>query len=234
MPLSARRINELGERLKRGPLEDGDRRLFEEFRGSFAPAYDEVISKIRDAVGLSPTGRPDKRLESIVAKLRRGETSLWQMQDIAGCRITVPDRLTQDKAVRRLKQLFPDHREVDRRAEPRYGYRAVHLVVRAQGRRVEIQIRTFLQDLWANLEETWADEGADLKHGVEPPGYEGVLIKFMTRAGDIIDYLERTSAWLQAAPPAQQLGVFRGIMTVPLLFDRGMVSTIRGPGARKG
>ena len=225
MPLTSRQINELGERLKSGPLAKEDRQSFEEFRGSFVPAYNEVISNIRDTLGLSPSGRPDNRLESIVAKLRRGETPLWQMQDIAGCRITIADRATQDAVVRQLRDLFPDHREVDRRREPRYGYRAVHLIVRAQGRRIEIQVRTYLQDLWANVAESM---DGDLKHGVGAPEYRGFDLATMIRAGDIIDHFEGTSGWLEAAVSRDHLaGLFRGIMFVPLLFESGVVSTIR-------
>jgi hypothetical protein len=55
------------------------------------------------------------------------------------------------------------------------AYRAVHLIVRGQGRSVEIQVRTTLQDVWANVVEATADSGGDLKHGVEPPKLRGML-----------------------------------------------------------
>jgi len=37
VPLSAREVNRLGERIKAGPLAEDDRRLLLEFRASFLP-----------------------------------------------------------------------------------------------------------------------------------------------------------------------------------------------------
>src|SRR5262249_29855942 len=109
-------------------------------------------------------------VSSIVAKLRRG-IGLPVMQDIAGCRIVVEDILLQEEVVDRLKQLpWGGCRIVDRRKQPSYGYRAVHLIVRAHGRRVEVQVRSRLQDLWAQLSEKQADKfGIDVKYGGGPP-----------------------------------------------------------------
>jgi ppGpp synthetase/RelA/SpoT-type nucleotidyltranferase len=36
---------------------------------------------------------------------------------------------------------------MDRRKNPSYGYRAVHVIVMTQGASVEIQVRTALKDL---------------------------------------------------------------------------------------
>src|SRR6266704_1936073 len=63
---------------------------------------------------------------------------LTQIQDIAGCRIVTPDI-------------------IDRRDTPSHGYRAVHVIVRHSGKLVEIQVRTALQHLWAELSEKLAD-----------------------------------------------------------------------------
>jgi len=45
---------------------------------------------------------------------------------------------------------------VDRREKPSHGYRSVHLIVKGT-RWVEIQVRTALQHLWAELSEKLSD-----------------------------------------------------------------------------
>jgi ppGpp synthetase/RelA/SpoT-type nucleotidyltranferase len=88
------------------------------------------------------------------------------MQDIAGCRLTVADIGKQDEVVAELKRLFARSIIVDRRQHPSHGYRAVHLIVDNSGKFVEIQIRTSLQHLWAELSEKLSDvvDGA-IKYG---------------------------------------------------------------------
>lgn len=191
MPLTTAQVDRLGERLKAGQLTDEDRELLLEFRASFLPAYQEVVTKIRDGLSLDPTGRPEKTPESIVAKLRRGDIKhLADMQDIAGCRIVVDNRRDQDQLVHILQSLFAGARIVDRRKRPSFGYRAVHLIARAQGRQVEVQVRTSLQDRWANLVEDMSDlEGVDFKHGAEAP--EGLWLRWLMLGAECIDQLAR-------------------------------------------
>ena len=55
---------------------------------------------------------------------------------------------------------------VDRRAKPSYGYRAVHIVVQQGDKLVEIQVRTQIQHLWAQLSEKMSDaHGIAVKYG---------------------------------------------------------------------
>lgn len=71
--------------------------------------------------------------------------------------------------VNRLRAAFPKTVPQDLREKPHHGYRAVHFVVRVDGKRVEIQIRSTLQHLWAQLSEKLADEyGVALKYGRGP------------------------------------------------------------------
>jgi ppGpp synthetase/RelA/SpoT-type nucleotidyltranferase len=63
----------------------------------------------------------------------------------------------QDELTEKLLVAFPDAKLYDRVAKPSHGYRAKHLVVKVGSRRVEIQIRTFLQNEWALFSETMAD-----------------------------------------------------------------------------
>ena len=65
--------------------------------------------------------------------------------------------LEQDRVVDSVCRLFPEASVVDRRATPSYGYRAVHVIASVGGRLVEIQIRSRLQHLWAELSEKFSD-----------------------------------------------------------------------------
>ena len=66
-------------------------------------AYEEVIATIRGAVQLEPTGRPAKSTTSIIEKLRRETIRLTQIQDIAGCRLVVPDLKSQEHVIETLR-----------------------------------------------------------------------------------------------------------------------------------
>jgi len=191
VPLSAREVNRLGERIKAGPLTEDDRRLLLEFRASFLPAYQEVIAKIREALEVDPTGRPEKTPESIIAKLRRGDVkNLASMQDIAGCRIVVDSRYLQDKWVEAIRGLFEKAKPIDRRQDPSHGYRAVHVIVRTRGRQIEVQVRTSLEDRWANVVERFTETmGVDFKHGEQAP--DDPWLKWLELGAECIDRVER-------------------------------------------
>jgi len=45
------------------------------------------------------------------------------------------------------------------------GYRAIHVIVTVKEKPVEIQIRTRLQDIWANICEKYSSKQNDLKYG---------------------------------------------------------------------
>jgi ppGpp synthetase/RelA/SpoT-type nucleotidyltranferase len=63
----------------------------------------------------------------------------------------------QDAMRTRIESLFPGCAVQDRRVAPSFGYRAVHVIALQDGYRVEIQVRTYLQDLWAQVIERLAD-----------------------------------------------------------------------------
>lgn len=93
----------------------------------------------------------------MIEKLQRETIRLSQIQDIAGCRLTVRNVVEQDGVVAVLKKLFPDHVVIDRRRSPSHGYRAVHVIAKIEGKPIEIQIRSTLQHLWAEVSEKLAD-----------------------------------------------------------------------------
>jgi len=78
----------------------------------------------------------------------------------------VRDILEEDWVVDRLKATLVKAVVIDRRKNPSYGYRAVHVIATARNRPVEIQVRTELQHLWAQLSEKLSDaHGLAIKYG---------------------------------------------------------------------
>ncbi len=120
-------------------------------------------------MGLEATSRL-KTINTIIEKLRREKTRLAEMQDIAGLRIVFEVDLTkQDAIAKRIVDAFPTARVIDRRRSPSHGYRAVHVIATLDEHPVEIQVRTQLQDLWAQAMERLADEaGRGVRYGGAP------------------------------------------------------------------
>lgn len=183
--LTKSQVDRLADRLRKGNISEDDLRLLDSYRRSFTDAYETVVEQIRDQLKLEPTGRPAKSTTSITEKLQRESIRLSQMQDIAGCRIIVTDVPTQDDVVARLKDLFETFSLIDRRENPSHGYRAVHVIVNSGGKSVEIQVRTSLQHLWAELSEKLADViDPSIKYGGGDPE---VLDSLSVAAKEIID-----------------------------------------------
>jgi putative GTP pyrophosphokinase len=163
--LTKSQVNRLGDRLRKGNASEEDRKLLDQYRLSFTDAYEAVVGRIRDQLGLEPTGRPAKTTKAIIEKLRREKTRLAEMQDIAGCRVITKTLLDQDKVVAQLQQMFSGV-VIDRRYRPSHGYRAVHVVVEQFEKLIEVQIRTSLQHNWAEFSEKLSDEfGHAIKYG---------------------------------------------------------------------
>jgi putative GTP pyrophosphokinase len=112
---------------------------------------------------------------------------LSQMQDVAGCRIVVKDTLAQDDLVSQLARLVPTV-TIDRRERPSYGYRAVHVIAKLSQHPVEIQVRTLLQHLWAELSEKYSDRfGVDTKYG----GGDKAIRSALDAASNLVARFER-------------------------------------------
>jgi putative GTP pyrophosphokinase len=176
MELSKTQIDQLGDRLRIGSPSETDLISLDEFRRSFGPAYETVVRTIREELHREPTGRPAKSTSSLLDKLNRESIRLTQVQDIAGCRIVVPDVLEQDHLVEVLQSVFPGSAVKDRREKSSYGYRAVHVIVEISGNLVEIQVRTEMQHAWADLSEKWSDViDPSIKYGGGPPAVRNRL-----------------------------------------------------------
>jgi putative GTP pyrophosphokinase len=178
-------VDQLGQRLREA-LTLEDLHLLDQYRREFRDEYDAVVNQIRIALDIEVSGRPAKSTPAIVGKLKRSTMRLSQMQDIAGCRMVVKDIAAQDAVVDRLITLFPST-TMDRRVHPSHGYRAVHVVAKPAGRCVEIQVRTQLQHLWAELSEKSSDiYGVETKYGRGDNPLRDVLNK----ASDVVAGIE--------------------------------------------
>ena len=175
--LSKTQIDRLGDRLKKDPHTESDLRLLDDYRRSFGEAYEAVVRTLRERLQ-NPTGRPAKSTVSIVEKLRRESIRLSQMQDIAGCRVVVTNVVEQERSIALLSAAFPGASVIDRRDNPSYGYRAIHIIAELSGMPIEIQVRSSLQHLWAELSEKSSDVlDPTIKYGGGPDEWRSFLTK---------------------------------------------------------
>lgn len=174
--LSKTQIDSLGNELRNGVLSETNLALLDEYRKSFGITYEYVINKIRNELGLTATGRKEKTTFSIIEKLKRQHIRLSQMQDIAGCRLVLNNRIEQDNTLDKLCTIFPDHKIVDLRIKPNHGYRAVHVLVKHQAQMVEIQVRSLFQDLWAQSSEAFSKMDPLIKYGQGNVGIQRMLL----------------------------------------------------------
>lgn len=112
------------------------------------------------------------------------------MQDVGGCRLVLPVAPPESDAKGLLGEVAAGVRKswLEIRAEDDYvavpkqsGYRAHHLVVVEDGELIEIQLRTYRQDLWAQLVESINRSSAiriDLGDG---PEHQKLLLARMSK-----------------------------------------------------
>lgn len=187
LPSSGEQIKRLGERLASGgPISPEDDDLLEELTACHARSLELArprLDGLAEAVGTGPlhiTARA-KTTGTIIEKLRREHRmSLARMQDLAGFRLVGAfDFETQDRLYDEIAARFPadprPSKRLDRRAAHSHGYRALHAVVSFDGVNIEIQLRTVLQHIWANLMERLADRlGRQIRYGEPPTPPEGM------------------------------------------------------------
>jgi hypothetical protein len=206
--LSRSQVDRLGRRLRRSGLDglsSDDRDLLEQFLASYGPALAHVQAQLAETLGLRLTSRI-KTTGTLIEKLQRSPSmALSRMQDIAGVRLVAEmNRIEQNQVVARITELFPGAEVKNRRAEPSYGYRAVHVIVELEQRLVEVQVRTALQDGWAQLIERFADWwGRGIRYGelpIDPDRDLGAgltrrsLFELFMQQAERIDQLERIAA----------------------------------------
>jgi ppGpp synthetase/RelA/SpoT-type nucleotidyltranferase len=226
-PVSKTALDRLGARLASGePVSDADLEVFAQVIDAYQRTLDSVKAQL-SSLNYSATTRA-KTTGTVVEKLRREHRMrLSQVQDLAGARIIVADRPTQDEALAKIRRHFEESghacREVDRRKSPSHGYRAVHLVVQVGRVPVEIQIRTELEDTWAQIVERLADRwGRGIRYGQDPDNPDARV-----RAGDQVT--SRRGAMAGLVELSDRIGDFELTRAVMLLgaqtfqgFDRLM------------
>jgi ppGpp synthetase/RelA/SpoT-type nucleotidyltranferase len=139
-----------------------------------------------------------KRLPRIVRKLHRMENSnLARLEDIGGVRAILRDGPELERVRTRIRKRWAVSisRERDYIQEPKdMGYRAVHFVVRRDGRSIEVQLRTRGQQQWAEaVEAADARLKLNLKDGEGPEE----MVEYFAAAGEVIylnEYGQRVPA----------------------------------------
>jgi hypothetical protein len=182
----------LGRRLREAEeVSDEDRALLQSLLLAHNEAMSEVAAKLRE-IGLEPTTRV-KTYSTIIDKLRREHgMHLSRVHDLAGARIVKHMTLTeQSRLCDEILRIWPEADLVDRRANPSYGYRAVHVIPRIERCFVEIQVRTFYQDSWAQATETLADHwGRAIRYGGLPDEPEAATSGEHTRKDTVDVWIE--------------------------------------------
>lgn len=162
--LTSNAVKRLGKKLRDGHAGYEELRLLDEYRTEFEPflldTYEKISFLLNSQLKFIVAGRM-KRTKSIIRKLTRDPNSgmdLSRMSDLVGLRIIVKDIADQNKAIILLSSgLSMIHEPYDYR-DRTSGYRAVHLIVGKPSHRVEIQIRTLSQHLWADESERFGEQ----------------------------------------------------------------------------
>lgn len=134
-----------------------------------------------------------KRWTTIIDKLaREPKMQVTQMQDIGGVRALLPSLHHVYAVSRRLRKTWTILRVRDYIAEPKSsGYRALHLVVRRGGYPVEVQLRTVLQDAWANQVE---DDGRQIGVGLKFGAGAAEIHAYYVAVSDAFAFLDRSES----------------------------------------
>jgi ppGpp synthetase/RelA/SpoT-type nucleotidyltranferase len=207
LPLSGKQLKNLTTRLREGKETPQDLHTLADVLLYYQRVLADAHTDIERLCAVMPHAEPMaprvKTLKTTLEKLHRQPElrSLAQIRDLAGMRVVVHGtRADQDKLAQQIAEMFRDDQRpvklIDRRADPRAGYRAVHLEARREGILIEIQIRTGLQHRWAELFERAADKlGRGLRYGksVEglPTAEAKLFLVIMQHEADAIDTRER-------------------------------------------
>ena len=175
LPLSKSQINKLGSRIAASaePNADDQTQLRDVIR-----YYQIVLNDIKSDLDSLRLGKSASRVKThgtLIEKLQRESgMELVRVQDLAGARVIIAGgRIKQDDAVRAICDHFSNlsrpAKIIDRRVHPSHGYRAVHIIIFPADIQVEIQVRTELQNAWAQIVERLGDIwGRDIRYGGLP------------------------------------------------------------------
>lgn len=185
------KLNEIDPRDLREAIQ-----IVEWWRGLHARPLRQVNAGLRHYIRKAGGEPPEvtqrlKRFSTIVHKLQREPTmALSTVEDIGGVRAILPvqaqildvvDMLEKAKRWKICRRRF--YIDGARPGPKEDGYRAVHLIVEKSECYVEIQLRTPVQDIWAqSVEQDTRRLRADLKFGAGPD--------------DLRDYYRLVSEWM--------------------------------------
>jgi len=176
MPLSVTKgeLNRLGDRLiATDSIAEADLEALAAVLADYQQVLERVKALLSD-MGFASAAARVKTTGTLRDKLRRSPgMRLSRMQDLAGARVVVADVERQNEATdticKSLEYEGCPCRVVDRRENPSFGYRAVHVVTHVDSMPVEIQIRTELQNTWAQIFERLGDQwGRGIRYGEDP------------------------------------------------------------------
>jgi ppGpp synthetase/RelA/SpoT-type nucleotidyltranferase len=194
--LSGNAIKKLGKRLRDGTYGIEDLDLLDTYRAEFEPLLLETCTAIGAALDgklkYIVAGRM-KRTKSIIRKLARDANAgmdLSRMSDLVGLRIIVEGTRDQDQAIDLLRVALPLVREPYDYRGKSSGYRAVHLVSGTTSHRVETQIRTLAQHLWADESERLGEQVKEGLMNSEEEKYLGALHHFCRAQDHGMEYTD--------------------------------------------
>lgn len=193
MAYSKSKVDDAGLALSLNKYKSDDHQLdseiiFDEYRQSHLQPLTEATLQIQSWLskfeGKYYIAQRLKRKPQILRKLRRFSVRLTQLQDVGGNRVIVDT----NEDVDRLRRYILDHlgaqseftvqRETDYRILGRddTGYRSLHILLKARGHTLELQLRSQAQHYWAEcIERTSVVYGHHLK---EKEGDLGVIDYF--------------------------------------------------------
>lgn len=152
------------------------------------------VKEYRDEeLGTGKVAQRLKRRRTIIDKLsRHPNMALSTMQDIGGCRAVLPTEAdvykVADHLQRQKRWKIIDVDDYMEGPKPD-GYRALHLVVKRHGCRIEVQLRSVSQHSWAEVIEAADRESSwgDLKLGRGPE----ILARYYALGADLLAAHER-------------------------------------------
>lgn len=168
-------INKAGEKIIDPNMTPDERanclRIIDNWRAAHAFPTNTFTIHLKHLVQDIPTAvvvQRLKRRDTIVQKLERFPTmKLHRMQDLGGCRVILPKVADVYDLVKQMRSSRIRHEESNYKdyiaiPNPNTGYRGYHLIYKYlsdrntdyNGLKVEIQIRTKLQHIWATAVET--------------------------------------------------------------------------------
>jgi ppGpp synthetase/RelA/SpoT-type nucleotidyltranferase len=165
LDLSQKQINKIGKNFRDSVFEKEDIQFLEEYRKNFDNILinlsNEVSKSIKETLQKFVLVGRLKRIYSIIRKLQRKNNygmDLTRMSDIAGIRVIVKNIEDQEKVLENLKKNFKVEKIYDYRNDEKL-YTSIHLIIiGAENKLIEIQIRTLAQQAWADESESFGEQ----------------------------------------------------------------------------